>query len=256
MKLNHLIAVSAIIISALSSCKKDASISNDNPASNGEKMLVKTVFDNDTYTYEYTSDKKLKSYTYGNGHGKITFEYQPNLLTNMVFIDNVSKGVLKFELVNGICQRLTGTYYDGNGNISDEYITDYIYNAKGLLDKESYTKNGNYDGYTTHTYDANNEVQKKVSVDKNGIPYRTAEFEYDAALPEKAGPISQFYAGGTAYLFPKMANHLIKKKTVTDNSGVSVYTYARTMDAQGYVLTEKLKDAADVILGTLTNTWQ
>jgi hypothetical protein len=255
MKQKSLVALFAIII-GMASCSKDKTIATDNAPVSSQKKLTKAVHGTDTWLYEYTSAGKIKGYTYGGGVGRMEFDWKPNVLAQTVYINNIKKGDLVYELLNGICQKLKSAYYDDNGNITEENSTVYLYNAKGQLEKEEYSKNGTYYAYRLNTFNAGNELVKYVIADKNGMETRKVEFEYDEALVEKFGPVTQFYSGGTSEVFPKMTGHLIKKRTVTDNTGVNVYTNTFTTDAQGYVLTENTITAGNVLVESVIYTWQ
>ena len=158
--------------------------------------------------------------------------------------------------MNGIAQKCTSTNFDANGIATDVYVNEYIYNIKGQMEKSASTKNGINAGYELYSYDANNDLVKYESYDKNGILTFKSEYEYDLSVIERSGAFGQFQTGGTGFIFPKKATHLRKKATQTYNGSVYVYTKSYTFDADGYILTTTEKDNSNTIVDSETYTWQ
>lgn len=254
-KLNLIIA--AVVI-AFSSCSKKDSIVTPTtpPVPVNERMLLSYAGVYTTNVFTYNADKTLKSYTWVNGYGRAEYSYQPGKLMITHYGNNIKVGLFIYELSAGIAQKLTSTFYDANGGVTDVYVTTYTYNSKGQKSKDDYTKNGSTYGSNSYTYDANNDMTILEIKDANGITTWKSVYEYDLALRDKSYSFGQFNSNGTGLIFPKVSQHLKKKQTITQNNAVTVYDYSYTLDASGYVLTGIVKDQANVTADNWTNTWE
>lgn len=257
-KMNLLIAALSVTAAFTSCSKKDNTIDPvvQPPVKANERLLLSATDPYQAFIFEYNADKTMKARTWGNGTYKETFTYLPGQMTVTQFSGNKKSGETVFELSNGIAQKATATYYDANGAITDQYTTTYSYNPQGKLIKHEYTKNGMPDGTYTISYDANGDESATETKDKNGVITRQTELEYDLTLADKSVSFGQFNYAATGSVFPKMANHLIKKLTVKENNTTVHYNYSHTVDANGYELSGIIKDDMNVKISDWTYTWQ
>jgi hypothetical protein len=254
MKKNVVLAM-LIFAAAFTSCKKENDIVKNEtpvPVAPNERFLLSSSDTYNSYTFEYNADKTLKKYTVNGGYWEFT--YQPNKVIETYYFNNIKRGYVVNELLNGIAQKQTTIYYDVNGAVSNTYTDTYTYNTKGLLSKEEFTQDGNYAGTANWTYDNNDDLINYFATDKNGATISNSNYEYDLNLPEKSGSFGQFNSSATGSMFPKKSKHLVKKQTVVSSNEHYFFTY--TLDASGYVLSSIMKDDASVVVGTTTNTWQ
>lgn len=244
----------AIMLLAFTSCKKET-VKDPSPAAPAAKTLAKLSDVYSTYFYEYNTDKSIKSYSWANGAGKTVFEYQSGKVITTTYNGGAKKFQMVYTLVNGFAQKANAEAYDAGGNVTDTYESIFTYNAQGKMAKATYTKNGVGAGYDEYTYNADGNATSYKSVDKNGAVYWEAVYEYDMTLDDKSGAVGQF-ASGTGDLFPKYSTKLLKKRTITNSTGTTVYNITRTLDAQGYELTVTNSNMTAGTAETLTYTWQ
>ncbi len=258
MQFRKLFTVMIFSIGALCACKKN----NTDPSTaqakvkTNDRLLLKSAQTYQTYEFQYNSDRTVKSYSWGNGFYNIDFNYPQNKLVYTLTGSGKKMCYAEYVLSGGIAQKFTATYYDANGNITDNYVSDYTYNSKGQMIKEVYSKNGAGMGYTTYTYNTEGDLVSLIYTDANGNLVHKHEYEYYTSLADKSFSFGQFSGNCQGSVFPNKANHLILKDIMTDNSGTKVYTYTYTLDAQGYVLTGIVKDGFGTETESWTNNWQ
>src|SRR5258705_634318 len=259
MKLKTFAILLFVLAMAFTSCKKESTITNSipvAPVTPNERLLLSVTGMNSNYSFEYNSDRTVKSYTWGGGTLKGSFSYPANKLVIIYYDNNVKNSDYVFELSNGIAQKQTSNNYAINGTIIDTYVNLYSYNAGGQLIKETFTKNAVNGGSVDWSYDNNGDLSGLTVKDQNGTITWQSTYEYDLSLLDKSVSYGQFNSVGAGSVFPKKAKHLIKKQTTIENNITKTYNYTYTLDAQGYVLTAIVKDNANVLADNWTNTWQ
>jgi hypothetical protein len=117
-------------------------------------------------------------------------------------------------------------------------------------------KNDVFLGSVHRTYDVNGDMILSETKDANGVVTRSINYEYDLSKLDKSGSWGQSDANGTGSVFPKMAQHMIKKLTINQNNTIKVNNFSYTLDAQGYVVTGTCTNEQNVITDTWTNSWQ
>lgn len=226
------------------------------PVKSNDRLLLKSSETYQTYEFQYNPDRTVKSYSWGNGYYRIEFSYLPNKMVYTLTSSGKKTGYAEYELLNGIAQKFTVTYYDANGSATDTYSTDYTYNSKGQMIKEDYRKNGAANGHTFYNYNSDEDLASFINTDENGNIVFKHEYEYYTSLTDKSFSFGQFSGNCQGSVFPKKAKHLISKSLLTENTGTKTYNYSYTLDAQGYVLTALVKDDLGAEIDNWVNTWQ
>ena len=259
MKIKNSIVAVIVIAAGFTSCKKDnTTIPPTAPeVIKNERLILVSADANDTYTFSFNPDKSVKKVEWGSGSQK-SFSYSNNLVTAITTINGKKIGEDVYELKNGITQKQTATYLDGNGNINAQTVATYIYNTGGLLEKAAYITNGANGGYVQYTYDNNKDLKEYSYYNGAGALQAKAVYEYATLTEDKSATFGRYNTSGDNNLFPRLSKHIYTKITQSYplTNTIETYTYSHTLDAKGYVVKQVLKDKNGTTLNEINNTWE
>lgn len=259
MKKNYFLL--AVIMTALSfvSCRKENVSAPDNaatPVEPNERPLLTYKSNYSDITFMYNADKTIKNYTWANGTAQAEFTYPPNKLYKVISSNGVKEVDYVYELSGGIAQKMTATVYNPNGIVIYTGTFKYFYNANKQLVKYEIAKNGILMEWVERSYNADGDMVFSVTKNANGVIIRTATYEYDHSILDKAGSYGQSESNGAGSVLPKLSKYMIKRQTTVENNTTTILHYSYTTDAMGYVITGQIKNDQNVILDTWTQTWQ
>lgn len=201
---------------------------------------------------EYNQDKMPTKFEKDKVGEIVTIAYAPNLCTFETTTNGQIVSRQVYQLVNGVAEKMTNYYLNGNGQLNENYVTLYSYKG-GKLDREEIYENGKLSS-SFHFFYVGDDISAVEGYDSNGVLLATEKFEYTDLLDRSASLNQWNYMDG--HLFPRKSKHLQKEHVVEKKGAVFAhisYTYA--LDPQGYV-TNVEATYNNKSKEVWTNTWQ
>lgn len=246
--MKYLSIISIAVLTLLSACQKDPSTSpNDTTTPQGPttaKRLVRIDYVGlNSYPQTYAYDSQGRIVKADDGEDVATFQYNGNEVTISEWRKEEAREVFKFKgKLNAAGNLEDGT---ATSNYSKSFVYqqkhNYEYNADGFLSKATMTRDNGEKYEYQYFYNKGNLIRQDNY--RNGVLDYAFHYEYGSGNPNKMGFNVYAFVPGNNFLGKKATEmpvkYTLKRPGVADQ--VSTYTY--TVDAAGYVTSQKVYDA-------------